>query len=502
MNEAIVCTPLHVERAAFVGALPRTAVTRTGAGPTRSTASAEALRAGGKALLVAGVGGALQEGIRPGDLVVADEVRSPGVDGSDSVSVSSPVAPFLVGGIRRAGLRVHVGPIVSSPQIVHGATRTALAQTGALAVDTESFQLSEAAATDRFAVIRAIVDTPQDRLLSLGTVPRGIRALRSLRGAATVIEQWTAALGAREVILASPRSFCAGVGRAIEIVERSLRQHGAPVYVRRQIVHNAHVVADLESKGAIFVEEVDEVPSGSLLVLSAHGVSPQVRSDAANAGLSVIDATCPLVAKVHNEVKRYSSYGETVFLIGHADHEEVIGTVGEAPGNVIVVNDVAEAARVQPPDADRVAYVMQTTLALDEAGEVAEVLRGRFPSLSAPRKDDICYATTNRQRAVRAVAADAELILVVGSENSSNSKRLVEVAEREGCPAYLVEDATDVDLSWLAGISRVGITAGASAPPHLVDDLVSSLSGLGPVTIRNTHVVDEDVQFTLPREVS
>jgi 4-hydroxy-3-methylbut-2-enyl diphosphate reductase len=315
------------------------------------------------------------------------------------------------------------------------------------------------------------------------------------------MEQWGAAIGDREIVLASPRSFCAGVGRAIEIVERSLQRHGAPVYVRRQIVHNAHVVRDLESRGAIFVEEVDEVPPGSVVVFAAHGVSPEVRTEAQSRGLSVIDATCPLVTKVHTEVRRYAARGDTVFLIGHREHEEVIGTVGEAPGDVVVVADAADAASVRARDPDRVAYVMQTTLAVDEAREAADVLRQRFPALSAPRRDDICYATTNRQLAIRRVAAESELVLVLGSANSSNSRRLVEVAEREGTPAYLVDEATDVDLRWLAGVGRIGITAGASAPAHLVDELVRCLSGLGSVTLRNTHVVDEDVQFTLPREV-
>jgi 4-hydroxy-3-methylbut-2-enyl diphosphate reductase len=303
-------------------------------------------------------------------------------------------------------------------------------------------------------------------------------------------------------VLASPRSFCAGVGRAIEIVERSLAQHDKPVYVRRQIVHNAHVVRDLEQRGAVFVQELDEVPSGSLVVLAAHGVSPDVRTQAVDRELSVIDATCPLVTKVHNEVRRYSMRGDTVFLIGHAEHEEVIGTVGEAPQDVIAIADAAQAATVTVKDPDRVAYVMQTTLAADEAAEVADVLRTRFPALSAPRRDDICYATTNRQLAVRAIAAQTELVLVLGSQNSSNSLRLVEVAEREGARSHLVEDAGAVDLRWLKGVSRIGITAGASAPPHLVDDLVHCLSGLGPVTTRQAHVVDENVEFTLPREVS
>jgi 4-hydroxy-3-methylbut-2-enyl diphosphate reductase len=329
-----------------------------------------------------------------------------------------------------------------------------------------------------------------------------VAALWALRRAAPVLEQWTAATGAREILLASPRSFCAGVERAIEIVERALERHGEPVYVRRQVVHNAHVVRDLTNRGAVFVNEVDEVPEGAVLVLAAHGVAPTVRRDAAARGLSVIDATCPLVTKVHNEVRRYAGRGDTVFLIGHRDHEEVEGTIGEAPQDIVVVEDAAQAAAVQPRDATRVSYAMQTTLAVDEAEEVAQVLRDRFPDLRGPGRDDICYATTNRQQALRGIAAGSDLVLVVGSTNSSNSLRLVEVAEREGVRAHLVDDAGDVDLAWLAGVRRIGITAGASAPPHLVDELVHCLAGLGPLTLSETRIVDEDIRFTLPREVT
>jgi 4-hydroxy-3-methylbut-2-enyl diphosphate reductase len=244
------------------------------------------------------------------------------------------------------------------------------------------------------------------------------------------------------------------------------------------------------------------VPPGSVLLLAAHGVSPAVRAAAEERRLTVVDATCPLVSKVHGEVRRAAGRGETVLLIGHRDHEEVEGTLGEAPDDVIVVEDVDEARAVAVRDPDRVSFAVQTTLAVDEAEEVAEVLRGRFPALRGPRRDDICYATTNRQQAVRAVAAQTDLVLVVGSANSSNSVRLVEVAERAGARAHLVEDAGEVDLRWLAGVARVGLTAGASAPPHLVDDLVRCLSGLGSVRVREEHVTDEDVVFSTPRELS
>jgi 4-hydroxy-3-methylbut-2-enyl diphosphate reductase len=427
--------------------------------------------------------------------VVADELRGAGAP------IPSPSAPLLAAALRRHGLTVHVGPLLTRDTAVHGAERARLAATGALAVDMESAAVAAAAGVP-VAAVRAIVDTPRHPLLSPGTPVRGVRALASLRRAAPALREWAAAVGPREVLLASPRSFCAGVERAVQVVERALGAVPGPVYVRRQIVHNAHVVRDLESRGAVFVEEVAEIPEGATVVLAAHGVAPVVRADAARRGLAVIDATCPLVTKVHTEVRRYSRRGDTVFLIGHADHEEVVGTRGEAPDRVVVVADAEQAERVQAADPDRVAYVMQTTLAVDEAEQVATVLRRRFPALSAPPSDDICYATTNRQQAVRRVAAACDLVLVLGSANSSNSQRLAEVAERQGARAQLVEDAAAVDLRWLAGAPRVGITAGASAPPHLVDDLVEALRGLGPLTVSHAEGPAEDISFALPKEMN
>ncbi|HEY6596657.1 MAG TPA: 4-hydroxy-3-methylbut-2-enyl diphosphate reductase [Asanoa sp.] len=487
-----VCTPMVVERAALRGA--RTPVRRSGMGPRRSGVSAAGLA--GRAVLVAGVGGGLGPEVRPGDVVVASEVRRP-----DGPPVSCPSAPLLAGQLGRLGLTVHVGPVASRPGVVDGAARRALAATGALAVDTESGWLAPSCG-EPFAVVRAIADADDKPLLRPATVTRGIAALRALRRAVPAIDAWAAAVGPREVHLANPRSFCAGVERAIDVVDRALDRYGAPVYVRRQIVHNAHVVRDLERRGAVFVAEAHDVPPGAVLVLAAHGVSPAVRAQAAGRRLSVIDATCPLVTKVHSEVRRHAGMGTTVFLIGHADHEEVEGTVGEAPDDVVVVPDVTAASRVAPPDPERVAYAMQTTLAVDEAERIAAVLRQRFPALRGPRRDDICYATTNRQRAVRDISRDCDLLLVVGSANSSNSLRLVEVAQREGVPARLVNDAEDVDLRELAGAARVGVTAGASAPPRLVDDLIERIGGLGTVTVRETRAEPEDVRFTLPKEVS
>ncbi len=511
---AAVVTALRVEQEALRNRLAPVPALRIGMG-RRAVPRLLPLAAERSGLLLAGLAGGLAPQVRPGDLVVADAVVTDaeidgrvGTDGARRTPL--PSAPLLTAALRRLGLRVHVGAIASADGIVHGARRSELARTGALAVDMESGPLVEAArAVDPqlpLAVVRVVVDTAEHPLLRPGTAGRGLAALRALRVAAPALRQWAQAVQPpsqpRSVVLADPRSFCAGVERAIDIVRRALDRYGAPVYVRRQIVHNTHVVRDLQSRGAVFVSEVDEVPVGGTAVLAAHGVSPQVRADAESRGLRVIDATCPLVAKVHSEVKRYASRGDSVFLIGHRDHEEVEGTRGEAPSDVLVVEDEEQAAVVRPRDPERVAYVMQTTLAVDDADRIADVLRRRFPSLAGPRRDDICYATTNRQTAVRGVAAASDLVLVVGSGNSSNSRRLVEVAERAGSAAHLVEDASEVDLAWLAGAQRVGITAGASAPPRLVDEVVQCLRGFGPLSVSEPRAVEENVRFTLPREVS
>jgi 4-hydroxy-3-methylbut-2-enyl diphosphate reductase len=463
-------------------------------GPRRARQAAG--RLAGQARLVAGVAGGLAPGVKPGDVVVATEIRGP-----DGLAHACASAPLLAGDLRRLGLNVHYGPMVSTEKLVDGPGREAAVASGALAVDMESAWLAPNDGSP-FAVVRTISDTADAPLLSPGIVVSGLAALRTLRRLVPALDAWAAAVAAREVRLASPRSFCAGVERAIDVVERALDRFGAPVYVRRQIVHNAHVVRDLEQRGAVFVDEVADVPDGSTLIFAAHGVSPAVRAEAAAHGLSVIDATCPLVTKVHAEVRRHAGRGTTVFLIGHEDHEEVEGTFGEAPGSVVVVSDVDEAATVTVPDPDRVAYAMQTTLAVDEAEAIADVLRSRFPALQGPRRDDICYATTNRQRAVRQIAHDCDLLLVVGSTNSSNSLRLVEVAERAGTPARLIDDAGELALADLAGVTRVGVTAGASAPPRLVDELVEALAGLGPITVHETEAPPEDTHFTLPKEVS
>ncbi len=302
------------------------------------------------------------------------------------------------------------------------------------------------------------------------------------------------------VLLAAPRGFCAGVERAVEIVERALQRHGAPVYVRHAIVHNAHVVADLEAKGAVFVEDESQVPEGGLLVFSAHGVAPQVRANAAERGLRTLDATCPLVSKVHFEAIDYARRGLSIVLVGHAGHQEVVGTTGHAPESITLVESAAEVETLDLPDPSRVAYLSQTTLSVDEANTVVDAIRRRYPEARGPRGDDICYATQNRQDATKVLAARSDLVLVVGSANSSNSQRMVEVARDAGAPAaYLIEDAGAIDEAWLAGVRTVGLTSGASAPEHLVEGVVAFLRARpGGAVVETLDVVEERMTFALP----
>ena len=300
------------------------------------------------------------------------------------------------------------------------------------------------------------------------------------------------------LVLAKPRGFCAGVDRAIEVVEQALLIYGPPIYVRKEIVHNRFVVEELKEKGAIFVEELSEVPEGAITIFSAHGISPRVVQDAKERGLRILDATCPLVTKVHFEVKRYVREGYGVILVGHLDHDEVIGTLGEAPDHIQVVSDVEDVAGLQVPDPQKVVCLTQTTLSLDDSAEVVAALRKKFPALTLPGKDDICYATQNRQMAVKTMAQEADLILVLGSRNSSNSMRLKEVAEAAGARAYLIDRASEVDPAWLDGVKRVGITAGASTPEFLVEELIRCLQEQGVTRVEELQGPDEDVTFQLP----
>jgi 4-hydroxy-3-methylbut-2-enyl diphosphate reductase len=306
----------------------------------------------------------------------------------------------------------------------------------------------------------------------------------------------------KRVLLASPRGFCAGVERAVETVERALALYGRPVYVRKQIVHNSHVVRDLEERGAVFVDSVAEIPEGAPVVFSAHGVSPAVRDEAAARSLTAIDATCPLVTKVHTQAKRYAADGYTVVLVGHAGHDEVEGTTGEAPDAIVLVQSIDDAERISFARGTKLAYITQTTLSVDETRDILDVLRRRFPEIEGPAKEDICYATSNRQWAVKELLAQVGLVLVIGSQNSSNSKRLVEVAHAAGVEAHLVDDVSQIDEAWLDGVGVVGVTSGASVPERLVTAVCDWFRAHGVVDIAELRSAYEDVVFRLPVELT
>jgi 4-hydroxy-3-methylbut-2-enyl diphosphate reductase len=305
-----------------------------------------------------------------------------------------------------------------------------------------------------------------------------------------------------KLLLAAPRGYCAGVDRAVQTVEHALELHGPPVYVRKEIVHNKHVVASLRERGAIFVDELDDsIPEGAITVFSAHGVSPAVHEDAARRGLQTIDATCPLVTKVHREAVKFAGEGYTIVLIGHAGHEEVEGTTGEAPDHIVLVQTEEDVDALEVPDPDRVAYISQTTLSVDETRSIINRLREKFPNIVGPRTDDICYATTNRQAAVKQMAGECDLVLVIGSTNSSNSQRLVDVARDRGCQAYLIDNETMVREEWLSGVRVVGVSSGASAPEDLVDRLIGWFRERGVETVETFEVLREDVRFMLPKVI-
>ena len=476
----------------------------TGTGSGAVAAVVERLRRTVRADLAVAVTGTaerLHPGLRPGQLVVADEVRLSGGVGAGRRAL--PSAGLLAAELRREGHDVVVGPVVTAdcePGELAIEERSALASSGALVLDHHSAWAAALAGDDGpLAVVRVVEDLPGPGAMAALDTRRVAASLAGVRGP---IERWARACRSRRVVLAAPRSFCAGVERAIEIVERALDRYGPPVYVRRQIVHNTHVVSRLAAKGAVFVEELDEVPDTATVVLAAHGVSPGVRQEAAGRqGFQVIDATCPLVAKVHHEARRYAARDYDIVLIGHGDHEEVVGTVGEAPDRTHLVASAAEVGDLVIGPDRTVAYLTQTTLATDETAEVIEALRRRFPDIVGPSADDICYATQNRQDAVRAIAGQCDLVLVVGSANSSNTARLVEVARREGCRAELVEDAGQLRLSWLDGAATVGLTAGASAPESLVEEVVVALGRLGPLDLHEQRTTTETVRFSLPLQV-
>ena len=472
---------------------------RTGAGPDRSTASAGPLAARGdhRAVAVAGVAGGLRPGLLPGTIVVADRVLAE--DGTVVAVLES--AGIIAAELRDRGAPVTVGPVISTSTLVEGSGRRAsLAATGALAVDTETAWLLAAGWGIPAAVVRVIADTPERELRSFGTISGGVRALRGLSTAAPVLAGWGRSIATRRILLAGPRSFCAGVERAIATVEKAIERFGQPVYVRRQIVHNRHVVEDLERRGAVFVHELDEVPPGATVVLSAHGVAPAVRDEADARGLRVVDATCPLVAKVHREVRRFAERGYQVVLIGHPNHDETEGTLGEAD-RISLVSTPDDVDHLEVTDPGKLAYTTQTTLSPSDVAGIVTRLSERFPAVVGPHAADICYATQNRQDAVVAMAGDCDLILVVGSSNSSNAARLVEVAERAGCRAVLIEDETELRLEWLRLAGTVGVTAAASTPPHLVERVVMALRGLGAASVEARTNRTENVNFPLPLEV-
>jgi 4-hydroxy-3-methylbut-2-enyl diphosphate reductase len=305
----------------------------------------------------------------------------------------------------------------------------------------------------------------------------------------------------QQIVLAGPRGFCAGVDRAIDIVELALQVCPPPVYVRREIVHNRHVVEALRAKGAHFVDELDEVPDDATVIFSAHGISPAVRAEAQRRRLRVIDATCPLVTKVHLEAVRYAREGYSIILVGHADHDEVVGTMGEAPDRMFLIAHPEDVDRLDVPDPDKVAYLTQTTLSVDDTRDCIEALRRRFPKIVGPAKDDICYATQNRQAAVKTVASEVDVLLVIGAAHSSNANRLVEVSTVMGTPSYLINDKNDIRPEWLEEAGRVGVTAGASTPEHLVTEVVEELRRKHGSNVQEVHVVEEDVRFGLPREL-
>jgi 4-hydroxy-3-methylbut-2-en-1-yl diphosphate reductase len=495
--ELVVLAPLSVEASAVRAGAPWARVEKIGMGPKRATRSAQLVQgSAGNAILIAGFCGALDPDLEPGDVVLATELRGPtGTHVCEDTTI-------LEGVLRRGGLRVRRGPIASSQRLVLRERRRTLQRSGALAVDMESAWLAPAVRGEPLVTLRVVLDTHRHELhRPLRTLQAAAMAYRTLRRACALVHDWAQALGPREIVLASPRASCAGVERAVEVVERALEERQPPIYVRKQIVHNAHVVAELESRGAVFVEELDEVPAGSTVIYSAHGVSPQVRAQAAERGLEVIDATCPLVAKVHAEARRFAAGGMDIVLVGHEGHEEVEGTLGEAPARTHVIASAAEVDSLEVEDPDKVAYLTQTTLAVDDTADVVQRLRDRFPALVGPPSSDICYATQNRQDAVRALAGECDIVLVVGSANSSNSRRLVEVSHRAGCPALLVENGGDIPPERLVGAGRVGLTAGASAPEQLVQGVVQALAGLGAACVSERAVATEEVHFRLPPEV-
>jgi 4-hydroxy-3-methylbut-2-en-1-yl diphosphate reductase len=487
------------EERALVASAAQAEVARTGTGSFGASTSARGQTTPGRhrAVAVTGLGSGLQDDVSPGTIVVADRVLRQ--DGSviALLDSSAVIAAELVA----RGEPVMVGPIISSPGgSTSAAWRAGLAATGALAVDKQAAGLLPIFSDVPVAAVQVIEDTsrrPQGRRASRSGRSDAVRQLREV---GLVLSSWGQAVSDRRVLLAGPRSFCAGVERAITTVERALDRFGAPVYVRRQIVHNRHVVEELERRGAVFVQELDEVPQGSVAVLSAHGVSPVVRTEAVARDLRVIDATCPLVSKVHNEVRRFAERGFQMVLIGHHGHDETEGTLGESD-DISIVAQPDDVERLVVRDPQKLAYLTQTTLSPSDVSAIVSKLSERFPAIVGPRAADICYATQNRQDAVLAIAPECDLVLVVGSSNSSNAARLVEVSERSGCRAVLIDDETQLRVDWFRSVRTVGVTAAASSPAQLVDRVVRAVRGLGTTEVETRVTRTENVSFPLPMEV-
>jgi 4-hydroxy-3-methylbut-2-enyl diphosphate reductase len=490
-----ILTASPIEAAAVRRGAPWATVHSVGPGDRRAASAVHGL---GSHVLFTGFCHALDDELNPGDVVLARQIRH----AEGTISCADPTV--LASVLRSRGATVATGPVFSLPGLrAGGSLRRRGVTSGSVAADLgAAAKVARLADASTLTVMCVVLGTPRGELRRPGSAAQAsLAAWRELRRASSSLGEWVRCLAPREIALAAPRASCAGVERAVQVVERALEDRKPPVYVRKQIVHNAHVIADLERKGAIFVDEVDEVPSGATVIFSAHGVSPAVRAQARERGLDVIDATCPLVAKVHAEARRFSADNFEIVLVGHEGHEEVEGTYGEAPARMHVVASEEEAEKLELDPSARVAYLTQTTLAVDDTAAIVSTLRRRFENLRGPRSSDICYATQNRQDAVRALASDCDLILVIGSQNSSNSRRLVEVAQRAGAPAALIEDGSALTPELLSGVRRIGVTAGASAPESLVADLIAALAGLGTLTISERSIGTEDVEFKLPAEL-
>ncbi len=473
-------------------------IVRTGLGPTSAATSAKRLAVAGRhsAVAVAGLASGLRDDVFPGTVVVADRVLA--ADGSVVAVLES--SAVLASELAARGAPVMLGPVISTSMGPRPLRRAGLEETGALAVDQQTAFLLNAPWGIPAAVVRVVANRSGLGRQTWGTRAERSSALTQLRLVAPVLEAWGQAIADRRVLLAGPRSFCAGVERAIATVERALDRFGAPVYVRRQIVHNRHVVEGLEQRGAVFVQELDKVPRGAIAVLSAHGVSPAVRAEAVLRELRVIDATCPLVSKVHHEVMRFAERGFQMVLIGHPGHDETEGTLGESD-DISIVAKPDDVDRLEVRDPEKLAYLTQTTLSPSDVSAIVSKLSERFPAIVGPRAADICYATQNRQDAILAIAPECDLVLVVGSSNSSNAARLVEVSERAGCRAVLIDDESQLRLNWFRPVRTVGVTAAASSPPQLVDRVVQAVRGLGATEVETRITRTENVTFPLPMEV-